>query len=152
MMKCSDLAFERSLLHHSPARCMPLVWLLDWRDAGKSEIRAQTFHRPAGYSCLKPWCVYVSCLVAGLGYNTAKVWKKGSGEAVPLVWLWCCSLFTQLKRSYNSWIGVEAWTADHWSTAQWGRQFQQLDEVIENKTFCTSRCTFFLFLFNHLSR
>lgn len=50
-------------------------WCDSWRDAGKSEIRAQTFHRPGGFPCLKPWCVYVSCLVAGLGYNTACVWN-----------------------------------------------------------------------------
>lgn len=63
---------------------MPLVCvrLPEWRDAGKSEIRAQTFHRPAGFSCLKPWSVYVSCLVTGLGHNAARVWKKEKRQSL----------------------------------------------------------------------
>lgn len=63
---------------------------LDCRVVGKSEIRTETFHRPDGFPCLKPPCVYVSCLVAGLGY----IWKQSLGEAVPLVWSWLLSQLT----------------------------------------------------------
>lgn len=68
--KCSDLTFKRSLLHPTPT--LTLLHADSWRDAGKSEIRAETFHRPAGFPCLKPWYVYVSCLVAGLGHSTGQ--------------------------------------------------------------------------------
>lgn len=44
-------------------------------DPGKSEIRPQTFHRPGGVPCLKPWRVYVSCLVAGAGQQYSSSWE-----------------------------------------------------------------------------